>query len=165
MAANGGTLALEVLKTLPEAKSFLLPVSGGGLSAGFAYYARERTPDAQIIGCQHRDSPGLALSLERGEAVTSLPPADTVAGGLEGGLGLLTFPILRGRIDQVYMASEEELFEAVRWTLRNHQYLVEPSAAVTVAACLSGQVRAAGPVVVVLSGRNVSLETIRRILV
>jgi threonine dehydratase len=165
MAANGGTLAMEVARAAPEARTFLLPVSGGGLSAGFAFFVKETIEGASVIGCQHRDSPALALSLERGSAVTHLPPANTVAGGLEGGIGRLTFPILQDRIDQVCLASEEELFEAVRWILDHHQYLVEPSAAVTVAACLSGQVRLAAPAVVVLSGRNVSLETVKRILI
>jgi threonine dehydratase len=164
MAGNGGTLAIETLQALPQAEAFLLPVSGGGLAAGFAYYIKETRPSAQIVGCQHRDSPGLALSLERGEAVTALPPANTTAGGLEGGLGRTTFPILKDRIDRVFLASEEELFDAVRWTLQNHQYLVEPSAAVTVAACLSGQIPLDGPAVAVLSGRNVSLETVQKIL-
>jgi threonine dehydratase len=164
MAANGGSLALETTRALPKAETFLLPVSGGGLAAGFAFYIKETLANSQFIGCQHRDSPGLALSLERGVAVTSLPPIETLAGGLEGGIGHTTFPILQKRVDQVVLVNEEELFEATRWVLGNHQYLIEPSAAATVAACLNGQVKAAGPAVVVLSGRNVSLENVRMIL-
>ena len=90
---------------------------------------------------------------------------ETTAGGLEGGIGVSTFEILRDRIDHVALLSEEEIFDAVRWMLAEHQYLIEPSAAVTVAACLAGKVgRPDTPVVVVLSGRNVSLETLKRIL-
>jgi threonine dehydratase len=165
MAGNGGTLAVEVLEDVPAARTFVLPVGGGGLAAGFALYARERIPDARIVGCQHELSPALKLSLERGEAVTSLPPIETAAAGIEGGLGRLPFEILRSRTDAVALLSEEEIFEAVRWMLYEHQYLVEPSAAVTVAACLTGKAgKLESPAVVVLSGRNVSLETIRRIL-
>ena len=164
MAGNGGTLAAEVLADVPEARTFILPVSGGGLSAGFAYYARAKDKRARIIGCQHRDSPGLQLSLQRGGAVTELPPIDTVAGGIEGGLGEKPYAILKDRVDQVVLVSEAEIFQATRWMLDRHQYLVEPSAAVTVAACLSGEVKAEGPAVVVLSGRNVSMATLQRIL-
>ena len=164
MAGNGGTLAAEVLADVPEARTFILPVSGGGLAAGFAYYARCKDPAARIIGCQHQDSPGLQLSLERGEAITELPSIDTVAGGIEGGLGEKPFSILKDRVDQVVLVSEEEIYQATRWTLDRHQYLVEPSAAVMVAACLSGKVQAAGPAVVVLSGRNVSMGTVKRIM-
>lgn len=165
MAGNGGSLAVEVLEDVPAARTFVLPVGGGGLSAGFAFYARERIPDARIVGCQHELSPALKLSLERGEAVLSLPPIETAAAGIEGGMGALPFEVLRTRTDRVALLSEEEIFEAVRWMLDEHQYLVEPSAAVTVAACLTGKAgRLDSPTVVVLSGRNVSLGTLRRIL-
>lgn len=165
MAGNGGSLAVEMLEQLPEARTFLLPVGGGGLSAGFAFYAKERLPGATIVGCQLQASPALRLSLERGEAVTSLPSVETVAGGLEGGIGRSTFEILKTRVDAVALLAEEEILGAVRWMLAEHQYLIEPSAAVTVAACLSGKAgRPAGPAVVVVSGRNVSLETLKRVL-
>jgi threonine dehydratase len=165
MAANGGSLALEVLEDVPDACGFVLPVGGGGLSAGFAYVARERFPEARIVGCQHEKSPALKLSLETGRAVTRLPAVETTAGGLEGGIGAKPFEILRTRVDRVALLSEEEIFEGVRWMLEAHQSLVEPSAAVTVAACLTGKAGSfETPVVVVLSGRNVSLETLRRIL-
>jgi threonine dehydratase len=165
MAGNGGTLAVEVLQDAPAARTFVLPVGGGGLAAGFAFYVRDEIPEARIIGCQHERSPGLKLSLEKGEAVLTLPPIETAAAGIEGGMGRLPFEVLRTRTDAVALLSEEEIFEAVRWMLHEHQYLVEPSAAVTVAACLTGKAgKLDGPTVVVLSGRNVSLETLRRIL-
>ena len=165
MAGNGGTLAAEVLEDVPQARAFLLPVGGGGLSSGFSFVVKERLPDAVVLGCQHEKSPALALSLEQGRAVTRLPAVETVAGGIEGGLGAKPFEILRTRIDRVALISEEEIFEAVRWMLATHQYLIEPSAAVTIAACLTGKAGSLdAPAVVVLSGRNVSLETLRRIL-
>jgi threonine dehydratase len=165
MAGNGGSLALEVLEDAPDARSFLLPVGGGGLSAGFGFWVKERRPESLLVGCQHERSPALALSLERGRAVTRLPAVETAAGGLEGGIGERTFEVLRTRVDRVALLSEEEILDAVRWMLEEHQYLIEPSAAVTVAACRTGRCGTLeGPAVVVLSGRNVSLRTLRRIL-
>ena len=165
LAANGGTLAAETLEDRPEARAFLVPVGGAGLAGGFAFFAKTALPDAAIVGCQHALSPALALSLERGEAVLTLPPVATTAGGLEGGIGRTGFGYLKDRIAGVALLTEEEIFEAVRFMLDRHQYLVEPSAAVTVAAILTGKAgRLAGPAVAVLSGRNVALPTLRRIL-
>ena len=165
LAANGGTLAAEVLEDCPEARTFLVPVGGAGLAGGFAFYAKTALPGCRIVGCQHADSPALALSLERGEAVLTLPPVATAAGGLEGGIGRTGFGYLKDRIGGVALLTEEEIFEAVRFLLDRHQYLVEPSAAVTVAAILTGKAgRLDAPAVAVLSGRNVALPTIRRIL-
>jgi threonine dehydratase len=165
MAGNGGSLALEILEDAPDARGFLLPVGGGGMSAGLAFAVKEKLPDATVVGCNHELSPALALSLERGHAVTRLPAVETTAGGIEGGIGRKTFEILRSRVDRVALVSEREIFEGVRWMLEEHQHLIEPSAAAAVAACLTGKAgRFDGPVVVVISGRNVSLETLRRIL-
>jgi len=165
LAANGGTVAAEVLEDCPEARTFLLPVGGGGLSGGFAYYAKRALPESRVIGCQHEGSPALALSLERGQAVVKLPAFATTAGGLEGGIGRTGFEVLKTRVDGVALLAEAEIFEAVRFMLERHQYLIEPSAAVTVAAILTGKVgRLESPTVAVISGRNVSLATIRRIV-
>ena len=165
LAANGGTLAAEVLEGCPEARTFLLPVGGGGLAGGFAFYAKAVLADSRVIGCQHEGSPALALSLQQGEAVVRLPPLSTTAGGLEGGIGRIGFEALKARVDGVALLSEAEIFDAVRFMLERHQYLIEPSAAVTVAAILTGKAgRLTSPTIAVISGRNVALPTLRRIL-
>ena len=166
IAGNGGTLALEILEQVPDAGAFVVPVGGGGLSAGLSLVVKARDPATIVVGCQHEGSPALKLSLERGEAVTRLPAFETAAGGVEGGIGARPFEILRTRVDRVALVGEQEIFDGVRWMLDAHQYAIEPSAAVVVAACSSGKAgRFDRPVVVVLSGRNVALSTLRRILV
>jgi threonine dehydratase len=159
MAANGGTTALEVMEDCPEARHFIVPVGGGGLAAGFAFRA------GRVIGCQHQLSPALPMSMKAGHAITKLPAVETMAGGVEGGIGELTFEVLKTRVDRVALVSEDEIVSGVRWMVENHQYLIEPTAAVTIAACLSGKIGALdGPAVVVISGRNVSLDSVKKIL-
>lgn len=165
MAGNGGTLAAEILEDLPESRAFVIPVGGGGLGAGLSYYVHEVSERPWIAACQLEASPALKLSMERGEAVTRLPAVETSAHGLEGGIGRRTFEILRKRVSEVVLLGEEEILRAVRWMLESHQYLVEPTAAVTLAACLSGRIGTPfGPVVVILSGRNIEAGTARRAL-
>ena len=163
MAANGGTLAMEVLEDAPDARVFVLPVGGGGLSAGFSVWAKHVLKDSKIIGCQHVLSPGLKMSLDAGHAITRLPAVETMAGGVEGGIGARTFPVLRPLVDDVALVTEAEILEGVRWMIGHHQYLIEPTAAVTIAACISGKIAVDRPVVVVVSGRNVSAETVAKI--
>ena len=165
MTANGGTLALEVFDDAPEARTFIFPVGGGGLGAGFACAAKARFKDATIVGCQHELSPGLQKSIEAGRAITKLPAVETMAGGVEGGIGALTFAELAPQVDRVALVSEDEILEGVRWMIANHQYLIEPTAAVALAACLTGKIgRLANPAVVIITGRNVSAESVRKIL-
>ena len=160
MAGSGGTLAHEILEELPEARTFVIPTGGGGLAAGIAFYASQ----CRIVCAQHELSPGLQLSLERGAAVTRLSAAETSAGGIEGGLGRLPFEILAKKVPAIAHLTEREIEDAVRWMLANHQYLIEPSSAAAVAAVLAGKVTLDSPTVIVLTGRNVGMKVIERIL-
>ena len=90
---------------------------------------------------------------------------ETMAGGVEGGIGSLTFNVLRPLIDHIALVTENEILEAVRWMLANHQYLIEPTAAVALAACLTGKIPiSTQPTVIVITGRNVSAESVKKIL-
>ncbi len=165
MAANGGSIAVEVLEDLPEATNFILPVGGGGLSAGFSYYTKDKIPHCKMIGCQLQASPGLKLSLEKGEAITTLPATETIAAGIEGGIGEQCFEILKTRTDQVVLANEQDVINGVKWILDNHQYLIEPSAAIVIATILNGSIKKmTGSTVIVISGRNVGMKTIAQII-
>ena len=164
MAGNGGTLAVEILEELPEASHFILPMGGGGLSAGFAWHVKSKNPKAWLTICQLAECPALKLSLEQGKPITYMPAIDTLAGGLEGGLGEKCFEILKTRVDEIADIKEEELRSALCWLLEHHQYLIEPSAAVALASCLFGHVKPRGPIVIVLTGRNVSYSTIRQVV-
>ncbi|MDH3254824.1 MAG: pyridoxal-phosphate dependent enzyme [Acidobacteriota bacterium] len=165
MAGNGGTLAAEILQQVSAPAAVVLPVGGGGMAAGAGYVLKETRPSPQLIACQHVLSPGLALSLESGEAVTRLPAIETVARGVEGGMGSLCFSVLESRVDQVALVSEQEIMSAMLWMLREHRYLVEPSAAVAVAACLEKRfIPPGGPLVLILSGRNVAPAVVKKVL-
>jgi threonine dehydratase len=165
MAGNGGSLAVEILKELPDIQNVVVPVGGGGLSAGIAYYTKAIKPSSRIIGCQHIHSPALKLSLDSGRAVTTLPAIETVAGGIEGGLGLKCFEILKHRITDVVLLSEKEIIQGFRWMLENHQYLIEPTSAVAIASCIFNKIpHLSGPTVVILTGRNVSYTTLHRLV-
>ncbi len=165
MAGNGGTLAAEILEDLPGVRTLIVPVGGGGMAAGMVRLFRSLHRSFTLVACQHEESPSLALSLHRGEAVTKMPPIDTWAGGIEGGIGIRTFAHLRTAVKRVALVSEHELRQAVVWLLEHHHYLVEPSSAAPVAACLQRRTgRIPGPAVIVLTGRNFSLERLRTLL-
>jgi threonine dehydratase len=165
MAGNGGTLAAEILEDAPDAKEFILPVGGGGMAAGLAVLVKEKVRDARLIAVQHAQAAGFKLSMDQGRAVTRMSYSPTLAGGIEGGTGAMTFEILKTRTDRIALVDDAQISNAMRWMLDEHQYLIEPTAAAAVAACLEGAVgKLSGPAVVVISGRNVSGETIRKIV-
>ena len=165
MAANGGTVAMEVQEQVPDATTFLMPVGGGGHAAGFAYWMKEKQPSCRIVACQHRDSAALLKSLEVGHAITEMPAINTLAGGLEGGLGVKTFEVLRGRVDEVRTVDEKTIRQALCWMVDEHQFIMEGSCAVAVAAALDTDFpRPDGPVVIFISGRNIARKALADVL-
>jgi threonine dehydratase len=126
---------------------------------------KEKVRDARLIAVQHAQAAGFKLSMDQGRAVTRMTYSPTLAGGIEGGTGAMTFEILKTRTDRIALVDDAQISNAMRWMLDEHQYLIEPTAAAAVAACLEGAVgKLSGPAVVVISARNVSGETIRKIV-
>jgi threonine dehydratase len=155
--AGGGTVALEIFEDLPDVRSLMVPAGGGGLIGGIGVAAHGLGPDVAVYGIQSEASPALHAALAAGRLVpvAVLPSlADGLAGNVEG--GSITFDLLRRYVRQVELVSERAIGEAMSWLLLHERVLVEGSAAVGVAALLQGVLRPAGPVAVVLTGRNVS---------
>lgn len=164
MAGNGGTLGLEILEDIPDVATIVVPVGGGGLAGGLSYFIKNKNPQCKIIGCQHEGSSGLKLSFEQGKAMTTMPSLETIAAPLEGGIGEKCFQILRSRIDDVMLATEESFKMAFRWMISHHQYLVEPAGLVGIACLLQHKPQLTGPTVIVLSGRNTGLTMLEALL-
>ena len=72
--------------------------------------------------------------------------------------------MLRETRPDVELVSEASIWDAVRWMIREHRYLIEPSSAVAIAALLCRTEPVPGPVVVVVTGRNVSTGSVTRML-
>ncbi|NQV73505.1 pyridoxal-phosphate dependent enzyme [bacterium] len=165
MAANGGTVGSEILHQVPGVTSVVLPLGGGGLSSGAAFYVKHHNPLCDIVLCQHVGCPAFNQSVEMGEAALQMPAIKTLASGLEGGIGVKTFEVLRTRTDSVQLVTESELRVAMKWMIEQHQLIVEGSAAVPIAALLNPDFpKPNGPLVVVISGRNVASSIVADIL-
>ena len=166
--AGQGTCGLEIVEDLPEVASVLVPVSGGGLSAGVATAVKALAPTARIIGVEPELAADAKESLERGELVTwsAEQTGRTMCDGLRtNSLGPLPFVHLRAFMERIVTVSEAEIADAMRQLAVRARLVVEPSGAVGMAAHLSGRVPAAeGPRVIVLSGGNVDPELYLRVL-
>jgi len=165
IVAGQGTAGLEIMETLPEVDVIVVPVGGGGLSAGIALAAKSIAPQVTVIGVQPAASPAAWLSFRDGRAHEEYASAPTIADGLAGGYGRYTFEIARNLLDDVIIVEEADIRRAVATLLECSQELVEGSAAVAVAPLLSGQLRLHGKrVAAVLSGRNIDAAVVYGIL-
>lgn len=151
--AGAGTAALELLEDCPALNQVWVPVGGGGLAAGTVLAAGGQPGSPTVVLAEPALAGDAKASLERGERQPPMPPR-SVADGLLTGLGERNFAILQQAGAGVVLASEE----AIRhWTQRIAEVMkvvVEPSAAVALAAMAENPGVAAGDVGVVLSGGN-----------
>jgi threonine dehydratase len=156
--AGGGTLALEIVADAPEVQSVLVPAGGGGLISGVGIAADGRT----VVGVQSVASPALHAAFTTGARV-SVDVRESLADGLAGNVeeGSITLELMRRHVQTMLLVDESEIAQAMRWLLEHEHVLVEGSAAVGVAALLGG-FRPAGPVAVVLTGRNVAAAVLRQ---
>ena len=149
--AGAGTAALELFEDCPALDQIWVPVGGGGLAAGTVLAAGDSVPVVLAEPALARDAKD---SLESGTLRDALPPT-TVADGLRTALGKLNFDILRTANVPVYLASEDGIEDWMERLTAILKVVVEPSAAVTVAAMAENVGAAGRRVGVILSGGNV----------
>lgn len=157
--AGQGTVGLEIAEDLPDVRTVLVPVGGGGLVSGVAVALRALVPGVRIVGCEPALAGDAAASLAAGTRVT-LPVADavrTIADGLRSAsLGALTWPHVQALVDDIVTVDEDAIIDAVRLLATRSRLVVEPSGAVAAAALATRSDRLpAGRTVVVVSGGNV----------
>ncbi|MBA1144115.1 hydroxyectoine utilization dehydratase EutB [Mesorhizobium neociceri] len=164
--AGQGTLGLEMIEQVPDAVLVLVQLSGGGLASGIAGAVKGVSPGTKVIGVSMARGAAMKVSLDAGRPV-EVEELPTLADSLGGGIGLdnrLTFAMCRDLLDDVILLSEDEIATGIRHAYEQEREIVEGAGAVGVAALLAGKVKANGPVVVLLSGRNIDMNTHRRIV-
>jgi threonine dehydratase len=168
--AGQGTCGLEIAEDLPAVTSILIPVSGGGLSAGIATAIKALAPNARVIGVEPELAADAQESLAKGEIVRwdgSLTTR-TMADGLRvEHLGWLPFLHLRRFMDEIVTVTEEQMADAMRQLATRARLVVEASGAAGMAAHLSGaasQPQGDDNRVIVISGGNVDPVVFAEIL-
>jgi threonine dehydratase len=164
--AGQGTLGLEIVEDCPEAATVLVPLSGGGLISGVALALKTAKPGIRVIGVSMERGAAMYESQRAGRPV-AVEELETLADSLGGGIGLdnrYTFAMARDLVDDIVLLTEEEIAAAVRHAYWQEQEILEGGGAVGIGALLARKVRAAGPVIAVLSGRNIDMTLHHRLI-
>lgn len=162
VVAGAGTVALEVLRRLPASGTLVVPVGGGGLASGVGLVAKTIAPSIRVIGVQAAASPTMHASLRAGRQVVA-PERPTVADGLAGNVeaGSITFPLAQRYLDDLLLVTEADIRAAMRAFIDLHHFIVEGAGAVGLAAARAGLLASAPePIVLIVSGRNVSSDVL-----
>jgi len=162
--AGQGTVGLEIAADLPGVATVLVPVGGGGFSAGVAAAIKLRLPRARVIGVEPTGAPKLSRARAAGRPVKLDHSGGLADGLLAVEIGTVTFAHHQRYLDDVVLVDDEALRGAMRLLLDRMKLVVEPSGAITVAALLEGKVSLTGPTVAILSGGNIEWDGLRDIL-
>lgn len=156
--AGQGTVGLEIAEDLPDVETVLVPVGGGGLSAGVAAAIKLTRPNARVIGVEPSGAPKLSSARAAGRPVR-LESTNSLADGLMAvEIGALTFAHHKEFIDDAVTVDDDDLIPAMRHLLDRMKLVVEPSGAITLAALMTGAVKPKGKTVAILSGGNIEWE-------
>ena len=162
--AGQGTVGLEVAADLPDVDTVLVPVGGGGFSAGVAAAIKLSLPNARVIGVEPSGAPKLSRAREAGRPVRLEHSAGLADGLLAVEIGHITFAHHQRYIDDVVLVDDAALRGAMCLLLDRLKLVVEPSGAITIAALLGGKVKPRGATVAVLSGGNIEWDGLRELL-
>ncbi|GAB4440063.1 MAG: threonine ammonia-lyase [Chloroflexi bacterium OHK40] len=164
--AGQGTIGLEIAEALPQLRTLVVPIGGGGLISGIAIALRALCPDVRIVGVQAAGCAAVPLSIAAGHPV-AVPAAHTIADGIAVKRpGELTLPIIQALVDEVVTVEDEEIVLAIAHVVQNSRLVVEGAGAAGVAALLAGKVRLRpGEVAAtVLCGGNIDSNLLARVL-
>ena len=162
LLAGQGTVALEILEELPNVRTLIVPVGGGGLVGGMAALVRAVSPHTRIIGAQTELTDAMAVSLAAGHRV-EVEVVPTLADGLAGQVDEEGLEIGRYAIDEMRVVSETAVAASIAWLARAHDARVEGSGAVGVAAARASS-GLEGPVAIVVTGGNIDVARWRSVI-
>jgi threo-3-hydroxy-L-aspartate ammonia-lyase len=163
--AGQGTVALELLEQAGPLDLLLVCTGGGGLIAGCATVAKALQPDIRVVGVEPEAGDDTRRSLQAGHRVR-IPVPRTIADGQQLPMpGELTFEVVRRLVDDVVLASDEEIVATMRLLFERVKTVAEPSGASALAALLAGRPDARGlRVGVTISGGNVTAARFAELL-
>jgi threonine dehydratase len=164
--AGQGTVGLEILEDVPDVATVVVPVGGGGLISGIGIAIKAVRPDVRLVGVEAEAVPSATASRAAGRVV-KIDHAPTLADGIATKrIGDRTFPLMERYVDDLVTVSEDEIASAILVLLERGRTVVEGAGAVGVAALLAGKIPVPdeAPLVVVLSGGNIDMNRVSRII-
>lgn len=160
--AGNGTIALEILKDLPEVRTVLVPWGGGGLACGIAATFAALSPEVRVVACEVESGAPLAASLAAGRpTAVDYQPSFVDGAGSRAVLPEM-WSLAQRFISGSRVVSVDAAAAAVRLLAERNHIVAEGAGALPVAAALAAELE--GPVVAVVSGGNIDLGRLVGIL-
>ena len=163
--AGQGTAARELIEQAGPLDYLFVCVGGGGLISGCAVASHAMQPGCRVFGVEPEAGNDVQQSLTRGVIVTIAVPKTIADGAQTTHPGLLTFPIIRERVEHVVTVTDHQLVDTMRFFAERMKLIVEPTGCLAAAAVLGRVIDVSGARVgVIISGGNIDLSNFSALL-
>jgi threonine dehydratase len=156
--AGHGTMGLEIVEELPEVRTVIAAIGGGGLITGVGSAVKALKPDVKVIGAEPETAAPYAYSLEQG-GPRRFP--DWQASFVDGAGGKSVTERMWQRmqpvVDGTITVTLDETRAAMRLIAEKARAVAEGAGALALAAALTGKA-GEGPIVCIVSGGNIDLD-------
>jgi threonine dehydratase len=164
IVAGQGTCGLEIVDETPDLDAVVVPIGGGGLISGVALAIKALSPKTRVIGVQAAGAAPMVQSFRTGQRTRVTNPT-TIADGIRVGyVGDVTFEVVRRYVDECVTVEEDEIVDAVLQSMEKSKLVAETAGVPGIAAILAGKVKNAKRVLTIVSGGNIDLNLIARIV-
>ncbi len=163
--AGQGTIGLELHEKLPDLDSVIVPIGGGGLISGISTAMKALNPKVRIIGVQSDQAPGMS-QLFHHQTPEGKKRISTIADGIaiKKPSQIVYDSFIAKNVDEVVTVTDDELAEAIVFLLERAKTMTEGSGAAAMAAAMNHQLNLGKKTCVILSGGNVDLNIIAKII-
>ncbi len=154
---GNSTVTQEIFEQTDDLDFLVAPVGGGGLISGTALACHYFSPKTKVIGAEPHLADDAFRSIESG-ILQPAPAPLTIADGLRTSLGNITFHFIKNYVENIQLAEEKEIIDAMRLIWERMKIIVEPSSAVSLAIILKNKAYFKGHRIgIILSGGNIDL--------
>ncbi len=155
--AGAGSVALELYEDAPPLDALVIPCGGGGLTAASAITLKELAPQCKVYSAEPELFDDTARSLRAGKRLANPKGRATICDAIMTAMpNALTFPVNHTLLAGGLIANDNEVRHAMRFAFEHFKIVVEPGAAVGLAAILQGRINTQGKTIAtILTGGNI----------
>ncbi|MCB0378185.1 MAG: threonine ammonia-lyase [Bdellovibrionales bacterium] len=163
--AGQGTIGHEIFEALPQMKSVVIPIGGGGLISGIAYVLKNLNPQIKIYGVVSDQTPGM-MEMKTGEHHVQPQFISTIADGIavKNPSKEMFETYINKYVDDIVAVNDNEIAQAIVYCMEVEKVITEGSGAAGLAAVLNGKLDLPDPSLVLLCGGNIDLNTVSSVI-
>lgn len=162
--AGQGTIGLEIVQDMPDIEAIVVPIGGGGILAGIATAVKEMNPQIKVYGVQAEGAPAMYRSVREHRIITT-NTASTIADGIAVKIpGEYCFNHIEHYVDDVFVVNDDKIASTIFMLMERGRLIAEGAGATALAAVLHGVIPRHKKIAAVVSGGNIDINLISRII-